>query len=134
MPANLFNGSTSPLVIQDTSGGHAQAVGKCFQEVFNATIGNGSNSSDAIDLGVFRAVGIVTPSAITGTILSFTVSFDGVNFVPLHDASGAIISTNITASRHIALNPSNFYGVRYLRLISNSNEAASRVFNIIAEA
>jgi hypothetical protein len=95
----------------------------------SASIASGQTTSAAISLGGFSLVGILTPAALTGTAFTFTVSADGTTYVPLYNSAGAV-SYTVAASRYIAINPVDFYGVKFLKIVSGSSEAATRALTL----
>ena len=75
---------------------------------------------------------IVTPSALTGSTFTFQASADqGTNFYNLYN-EGTQYSVNVGASRYVALNPNVFEGVKLVRIVSGSSEAATRTIGIIS--
>ncbi len=96
------------------------------QEVF--TIPNSSDTSNVIDLGGSRLLGLLHPAALTGTSLDIEGSFDGVTFFKLVNTSGVVLSVPFSASRGMTFVPADFAGWRFLRLVSDSSEGADRVF------
>jgi hypothetical protein len=96
--------------------------------VLTATIANGATVSDEMDLTSGRSlVAIQTPAALTGTALTFTAcSTSGGTFVPVYDTSGNAVSVTVSTSRYIPLTPASFVGIRYLKVVSGSAEAAAR--------
>ena len=77
---------------------------------------------------------IITPSALTGTALSFQVSYDGTTYTALYATGGTAVSYTVAASRVIPLDPAVFGSFPYLKLVSGSAEGADRVFTIIVRA
>lgn len=74
----------------------------------------------------FSLVGISLPAALTGTALTFTVcnTLAGT-YVPLYNAAG-VVSYTVAASRYVAIDPKDFQGVAYLKIVSGSAEGAAR--------
>lgn len=112
----------------------ADSVVKGQQKVFIDTILNGTSTTNGVDMGVYRAVGLSIPAAFTGTTLTFKSSYSGNSHVPVHDSSGSAISVTVGPSRRVVLNPANFYGIRHLQIVSGSAESADRVITIVCEA
>jgi hypothetical protein len=77
---------------------------------------------------------IITPAALTGTALSFQVSYDGTTYTALYATGGTAISYTVAASRVIPLDPAIFGAFPYLKIVSGSAEAAARTFTIIIRA
>jgi hypothetical protein len=77
-------------------------------------------------------IAIVTPSALTGTTFKFQASADqGTNFYALYN-EGTEYSVAVNTSRYIALNPNVFEGVKVVRVVSGSSEAAARTIGVIS--
>lgn len=100
-----------------------------------AVIANSASESGVVDLSGATLCGLIMPAAFDGTTLTFSSSTSATGtFQNLYDANGNQISATIAASRNIALNPADFAGVRYLKIISNSAESAERTITISARA
>lgn len=100
-----------------------------YPESVIATIDSGETTSAAVDMDGTHPVAIITPAALTGTSLTFTVSHDGATYNALYDQYGTQVTVVVAASRYIPLDPATFAGIRHLKLVSGSSEAAAR--NII---
>ena len=72
-----------------------------------------------------------TPSTLNGTEFKFQASTDGDNFFALYNGSTEYAVT-VAASRYIALNPEVMAGVRHLKVVSGSSEAALRTIGIVS--
>jgi hypothetical protein len=95
-------------------------------------ISNGGTTSTSISMTRNRVpVAILTPTALTGTTMTFQASVDGTNFYDVYNGSSAY-SLTVAASRYIALNPDVFQGVFYIRLVSGSAEGAARTIYVIS--
>jgi len=82
--------------------------------------------------GASVPLAIVTPSALTGTTFKFQASADqGANFYALYN-EGTEYSVAVNTSRYIALNPNVFEGVKVVRIVSGSSEAAARTIGVIS--
>lgn len=95
------------------------------------TIASSGTESNAVDLNGTRVVGIITPAALTGTAITLKASFDGTNFHDMYNKDGVQMTITVAASRWVALAPADLAGVRYLKLVSGSAEAAERVISIV---
>lgn len=95
-------------------------------EYLSATIANGQTVSGVVDLKKRSPVGLLLPSALTGTAITFQMSdtLDGT-YVAIH-SGGAALSVTVGTSRYVVLDPANFRGVRFLKLVSGSAEGAAR--------
>ena len=91
-----------------------------------AVIPISTTTSDAITTNGLSLVGIYIPAAFTGTSLNFLVSETlGGTYVPLYNKSGEVTYT-VAPAQFLAIAPIDFYGVPFLKIVSNSSEAAAR--------
>jgi len=98
------------------------------------TIAINTTTSDVIDLGSNGFVGIILPSAFTGTAITFTGSIDNSTFTALYNSSNSAFSIAVAASRYYILNPADFLGTRYVKLVSNASEAAARTITVVTRS
>lgn len=96
-----------------------------------AQIASGSNTTSAIDLYGSTLAGIWFPSAFTGATLTFSSapSIDGT-YATVNDIDSSSAYTVTVSSGYQPVDVNVFAGVRYLKLISSSNEAAGRTLNL----
>lgn len=94
------------------------------------TIASSGTTSAAIQTGGMSLVGIQFPATMTSTALTFTVSKDGVTYVPLYNSAGQV-SYTIAGGRYIAINPVDFYGATYFKIVTGSSEGAARSLTAI---
>jgi hypothetical protein len=94
------------------------------------TIESGESTSTAANLGGTNLVGILFPSSMTGSNLTFQGSLDGTNFFDIYDTAGSALTMTISANRFVALVPSDFACVRYIKLVSDGSEAAERTIQL----
>lgn len=100
---------------------------------FVATIANAGTTSNAIDLGSATVVGMYIPSEFTGTAITFTACTTATGtFQPLKDGAGAAVSKTVAASDYIYLDPTIFAGIAFVKLVSDSAEAADRAIILAA--
>lgn len=85
-------------------------------------------TTPAIPLNGFSLVGITTPATFTGTALTFLVSNAlAGTYVPLKTTtSGTALSYTVTTSSYYAIDPKDFAGVAFLKIVSGSTEGAAR--------
>ena len=95
------------------------------------TIANAGTTSTAIDCRSCTIVGIIIPSAFTGTSLTFTASDDNSTFRDLYNSHGAQYYCVVAVDRHIALELSDFMCARYFKLVSGSTEGAERTITVV---
>lgn len=94
------------------------------------TIATGQQNSGIIATNGMSLVGINLPAAFTGTAITFLVgdSLDAT-FQPLYNSSG-IVSYTVAQGRYVAVNPIDFYGVMFFKIVSGSSETPARNFTI----
>lgn len=97
----------------------------------DTTIASSGTDSQAIDLFGMNMVGILFPSEMTGTSMTFKASVDGSNYYTCYDSAGSAVSLTVTADGYVLLTPSDFAGVRYIKLVSGSSEGAERTIKVI---
>lgn len=117
----------------------AVPVLKGQQSVADCTITAAGSLSAAIDLGVYRLVGITLPATFEPTTLSFQSSYDGTTWNNVYDSTGAEKTITVGVSRRVILSPADFYGVRWVKIRGGTAAApvvvaADRVAKLIAEA
>lgn len=110
------------------------AIDRFDGEHINVTIANGQTTSAEIDLSGLQLVGVWIPAAITGTTMTFTAATaTGGTFSTIYEVAGAAsYSITIGASRFIPIDPRVFSGLRYIKLVAGSAQAADRVITITA--
>lgn len=102
-----------------------------YQGNFNpgqpAVIADGQTASAAISLNGFVLCGIQVPAAFTGTAVSFQASVDGMTYQALHSTtSGTALSYTTAQGQFCAIDPKDFHGVNFLKIVSNASEGAAR--------
>jgi hypothetical protein len=91
------------------------------------TITSGQTGSAEVDLDQYVLVGFETPAAMTGIAITFTVaSAPSGTHKALKVSGGTSLSFTTAASGYYAVDAANFWGVRILKLVSGSSEAADR--------
>lgn len=98
------------------------------------TIASGATASTAIDLQSFGFVGFITPAALTGTAFTFTGSIDNSTFVALYNSDNTAYSITVGTSRYYCLNPADFLGMKYVKIVSNGAEGADRTITVITRS
>lgn len=102
-----------------------------FNPFIPAVILISAQNSAAVQLQGFVLCGIMVPAAFTGVALTFLVSINGVDYYPLRSTtSGTALSYTVAQGQYIAIDPKDFYGVNYLKVVSGSAEAAARTLNL----
>lgn len=101
-----------------------------YQGQFNAngaaTIAASATKSGVVSCGGLTLCGILMPTAFTGTTITFEASnaADGT-FSPVYNSAGQV-SYTVAAARFVSINPVDFQGVAFLKIVSGSAEGASR--------
>lgn len=85
-----------------------------------------TSNSGVISTAGLSLCGIQMPAAFTGSALTFLAcsTVDGT-YLPVYNGSGAV-SYTVAASRYIAIDPKDFYGILFLKIVSGGTEAAAR--------
>lgn len=94
----------------------------------NASILISATTSDVISTSGMSLVGVSVPTGFTGTAISFTVSdaADGTFVALKSTTSGTALSYTVAAATYAAIDPKDFYGVKFFKIVSGSTEAAAR--------
>jgi len=88
-----------------------------------ATIADNGTTSTEIDLENGTLCGFYTPAGLVGTAITFTVSTEtGGTFVGVEKQDGSALTYTVEASKYYYLNPADFAGVRFIKLVSGSSE------------
>lgn len=101
-----------------------------------ATIASSGTTSGVIDLGGATLCGIIVPAAMTGSAISLQMSNDDTGtFVAVQDGAGSDLSLAIAASKYVPFsNLTLMAGLRFIKLVSNSTEAAERTITLVTRA
>jgi hypothetical protein len=99
-----------------------------YAQTVNTTIASGEATSSTIDTYGRQLAGMWLPSGFTGTGITFlsSPSFDG-NFTPINNTDGTIYSVAFSTN-YQPVELKLFPGVRYLKIVSSSNQANFRSF------
>src|SRR5689334_20460748 len=91
-------------------------------EYVDVAIANGASLSAAVDLGNRTLVGALIPATWTAAGLSFKASPDGTTYGKLVDGTGGeVTAASLAGGEYVALDPSKFFGVRFLEIVSGTN-------------
>lgn len=109
-----------------------------YQGSFNpgvtASIASGDTESAVLNLGGFALTGIFLPAAFTGTTLTFEAApTAGGTFVPVTDQAGDPISYTVAQGTYVAIDPKDFQGIQFIKLVSGSTEGADRTLTCTAK-
>jgi hypothetical protein len=105
-------------------------------DVAQVTIASGASLSGAVDLNGCGLVRIQMPAGWDAAVLTFQVSLDGLTFANLYDRAGNEYTVQVAASSSIIVPPSDFAGLRWLKVRSGTagvavNQTAERVLNLM---
>lgn len=98
--------------------------------VIPAVIAINGNISAEVDLGAQFLVGVYVPSGWTAATMTFQASPDGTNFGELFTYAGSELSLAAAASLFIAVDPTQWKGIRALKV--RSGTSASPVTQLAA--
>lgn len=98
-------------------------------------IASSASLSGVIDLEAGTPVIIEMPAGWDAAALTFQTSSDGQAFQNYYDSAGTEITVQAAAGRNIRFEPTDFAGVRFLKIRSGTsaapvNQTAARTFNI----
>lgn len=103
-----------------------------FNPGVTATIAASAATTGAITLKGFVPVGIYLPGTFTGTSLTFTAcdTSGGTYLVVKSTTSGTSLSYTVAQNTYVALDPKDFAGINYLKIVSGSTEGSARTLKI----
>lgn len=102
-----------------------------FNPNLTATIGASGTTTGAIPLGGFCLCGILFPATFTGTAITFLASPDGTTYKVLKaTTSGTTLSYTVAQDTFAAIDPKDFQGVNYLKIVSGSTEGSARTLKL----
>lgn len=102
-------------------------VGQLVQTT--VSIASGQSVGSLISTSGAALVGCQMPSAFTGTSISFSTATSSTGTFQELDNSSGKLSYIVGQGKYIAINPQDFYGIQYLKIISGSTEASARAIN-----
>jgi hypothetical protein len=104
----------------------------------SVTIANSATESDAVQLcgdyndDVNGLVGIVTAAGLTTANFTFLFSLDNSTFIQPKNAAGtALTITNLAASEWRAVDPTDFLGAKYIKLVSSASQSSGDVITLV---
>lgn len=91
------------------------------------TIASGETESSPITTSGMSLCGLFLPAAFTGVKVTFEAALTvGGAYQPVVDKTGAPISYTVAQGDYVAVDPSDFYGIQFLKIVSGTAEAAAR--------
>ncbi len=94
-------------------------------------IPSSQTDSNNTDLAGARLVGLIFPSAFTGTKILFKGSINGIDFFNLFNTNGVLLEINFIGDGFIMLFPADFAALRHLIIKSDAAEGADRTIKIL---
>lgn len=103
-----------------------------FNPALSTTIANGQTKSAVISTGGLALCGIILPAAFTGTTLTFEACDTAAGtFVPVKSTtSGTALSYTVAQGTFAAIDPKDFQGIAFLKIVSGSSEGALRTLKL----
>lgn len=98
----------------------------------DVTITVGGPTSAALDCEGYTPCGVILPSTFDGTALTFSVATTSGGTYYSLCSGGAAYSITVAASQYVALDPSIFAGVRFLKFTSGTNQAGTDTVLVVA--
>lgn len=99
-----------------------------------AVIAISGNTSAEIDLQGNTVVGVHMPAAFTGTSITFQAAQgSGGTYQPVKDGAGNSYSLTVAAAQFIPIDPVKMSGVRFMKIVSGSTEAAERTLQVVSK-
>lgn len=102
------------------------------REFAELTIASGGTTSTSYELGGTHLIGILIPSAFTGTRLIIEGSLDNTTFYQLWgSSSGAAKEIKVSVNRLVEVETNYDNPFNFIRLVSDSAEAGERKIKIV---
>lgn len=99
----------------------------------SATIAASATTSGEIDLSGTTLCGIFIPSGFQGTSITFQVAPEsGGTFVVMKDGAGSTVTKTCAASQFLKIDPADFAGVQFMKIVSSATESAERILTLAA--
>ncbi len=105
-------------------------MGRYIEKV---TIPAGSDTSDVLDLKGSSIVAIRAPAGFEGTSITFEASEekDGSFIEVTRGTDGNVVTASVEEEKHVLLLVTDFFGTKFLKIVSSATESAERVFEFI---
>jgi hypothetical protein len=104
-------------------------------QYLSVTIANNAQVSSAVDLGGYVLSGLILPATFTSTAITFQMGNETQGtYFDIYDSTNTQLSMTVTQGRSYLFQPSDFVGVRYLKIKSGSAEGGARTVTLIARA
>ncbi len=96
-----------------------------------AVIAASGTKTPAIELKGFGLAQIALPATFTGTTLTFeTCDTLAGTYNPLYGKDGNLVSMTVAQGRTYTIDPANFMGVGFLKIVSGSTEGSARTLTV----
>lgn len=89
-------------------------------------IASGQTTSGSQPTNGMQLVGCQLPAAFTGTQISFTVATTATGTYQELDNSSGQVKYTVAQGKFIAINPADFAGVQFFKIVSGSSEGGAR--------
>lgn len=103
-----------------------------------AVIAIDETTSGAVDCGAASAVGLFTPSTLTGTAVTFLGAHDeDGTYQAVVDSAGAAVSVTVSASKAIGFSAAVVAALlpwRFLKIVSGATETAARTLYLMTKS
>ena len=100
----------------------------------SVTVPAAGTTSDGLFIAGASLIGLITPSALDSTGLTFEVSTDGSTWYPLYDRNGTQVSLSVTTGAAYSLDPEWLAPWEWIRIVCGTTETAARTFQLIGRA
>jgi len=94
---------------------------------------NGGTTGEPVAMGGYALAAIAVPASMAGTSISFQVTLNGTDWLPVHDDVGALVTVPITtAARWYSLRRVLPLGLGLIRPVSSASET-NRTVTLIGQ-
>jgi len=102
-----------------------------YTPALSVAIASSATKSAVINQNGLSLVGIYLPTAFTGVALTFEAcdTVDGT-FLPVKKADGNSLSYTVAQGTYVAIDPKDFAGISFLKIVSGTAEGAARTLKI----
>lgn len=98
----------------------------------SGTVSGAVKLFDDYDNAPESLVGIICAAGFATANLTFQASVDGTNYYTMYNAAGAVVTVfSAAASEWIALDPADFAGVPYLKVVSSATQSGGDVLTLV---
>ena len=99
------------------------------------SIPSGQSTSVGVDLQGEGLHQVLFPAALTGTTISFQISYDaGVTYLPIKQVNGTLYTVTFSASSAIQIPAGTLPSLGLIQIVSSDSEAATRAITLVTRA